>query len=66
MYPNTQNLRREFKLKDVYESYSLIKAKQYFIDFCKKSEYDTQRAVGGWVGEDFSVNIMLSMGRIKM
>ena len=62
--PNTRYLSGGLELKDVYWTYTLIKAKHYLIDFCWKFEYDAKTS--GWVGQDLSVLVTLSVGRIDM
>ena len=42
----------------------MITAKQSFIDFCWKIEFDAK--IGGWVGHIFSTHMTLSVGRIDM
>ena len=42
----------------------MIKAKQYFINFSLKIEFEAK--TGGWTGEDFSNHTVRSVGRIEM
>ena len=42
----------------------VIKAKRYFIDFFWKINFDAK--IAGWMGQDFSVHMTLSVGKIDV
>ena len=42
----------------------VIKAKRYFINFLWKINFDTK--IAGWMGQDFSVHMTLSVERIDV
>ena len=65
MLPNMLNVRGGLELEHVYYTCTLIKAKQHFIDFSWKLEYDAKE----WIdvmGQDLSANMTLSARRVNM
>ena len=66
MLPNMLNVRGGLELENVYYTYTLIKAKQFFIDFSWKLEYDAKKEWIDVMGQDLSANMTLSARRVNM
>ena len=62
--PSTLKLIVGLEIKGFYWTHTMIKAEQYFIDCCWKIEFDAK--VAKWMGQDLSVHMSLSVGKIDM